>query len=158
MKSCLVVEKVVGLVADCIRLDWDDYFISMAFLISARSACDRLHVGCVLVKDTRVICVGYNGFLPGAPHVSRMVDGHEQSTVHAEQNCIADCARRGVGADGATAFVTHYPCVNCAKVLAAAGVRCVKYYQDYRNSDVVRDLFAEAGVRVVKLGSHVSGE
>jgi len=146
-----LVKRLVELVSDCDRLPWDDYFIGMAFLISARSACDRLHVGCVLVKDTRVISVGYNGFLPGAPHVSRVVEGHEQSTVHAEQNCIADCARRGVGVDGATAFVTHYPCINCAKVLAAAGVRCVKYYHDYKNSEVVRDLFAEAGIRIVKL-------
>lgn len=147
-----VVKGVIDLVDTCPRLAWDDYFISMAFLISSRSACDRLHVGCVLVKDTRVVSVGYNGYLPGAPHVSRVVDGHEQSTVHAEQNCIADCARRGVGASGATAFVTHYPCVNCAKILAAAGVNCVRYYHDYHNDPVARDLLGEAGVRIVRLG------
>lgn len=149
-----VVKQVVNLVNNSEKLSWDDYFISMAFLISSRSACERLHVGCVLVKDTRVISVGYNGFLPGAPHISRVVDGHEQSTVHAEQNCIADCAKRGVGVAGATAFVTHYPCVNCAKVLAAAGVTCIKFYHDYKNSDVVRDLLGEAGVRVVKLAQN----
>ena len=146
-----VVEYVARFVKDIGKLSWDNYFISLAFLTASRSACSRLHVGCVIVKDTRIISVGYNGFLPGAPHTSRIVDGHEQSTVHAEQNCISDCAKRGVAVGGSTAFVTHYPCVNCAKVLAAAGVSCVKFYYDYKNSDVVRDLFAEAGVRVVKL-------
>ena len=52
------------------RLSWDDYFMSFAFLISSRSTCNRLHVGCVLVKDTRIISVGYNGFLPKLPHKS----------------------------------------------------------------------------------------
>ena len=147
-----ISELMAEVAKDCDRLDWDDYFISMAFLISARSACERLHVGCVLVKDTRVVSVGYNGFLPGAPHVSRVDEGHEQATVHAEQNCIADCAKRGVGVDGATAFITHYPCVNCVKILAASGVNCVKYYHDYKNSEVARELLSEAGIRVVRLG------
>ena len=146
-----VVEYVARFVKDIGKLSWDNYFISLAFLTASRSACSRLHVGCVIVKDTRIISVGYNGFLPGAPHTSRVINGHEQSTVHAEQNCISDCAKRGVAVGGATAFVTHYPCVNCAKVLAAAGIGCVKFYYDYKNSDVVRDLFAESGVRVVKL-------
>ena len=50
------------------RIDWDTYFMSIAFLIASRSNCDRLHVGCVLVKDTRIISVGYNGFLSKVPH------------------------------------------------------------------------------------------
>ena len=105
------------------RLSWDDYFMSIAFLISSRSTCDRLHVGCVLVKDTRIISVGYNGFLPKLPHKSCVRDGHEQATVHSEQNAITDCAKRGVPTDNATAYITHYPCINCCKILCAAGIK-----------------------------------
>ena len=65
-----VVEYVARFVKDIGKLSWDNYFISLAFLTASRSACSRLHVGCVIVKDTRIISVGYNGFLPGAPHTS----------------------------------------------------------------------------------------
>ena len=119
------------------RIDWDDYFISTALLISCRSSCSRLHVGCVLVYNNRIISAGYNGFLPGAIHQSIVInDGshsHEQATVHAEQNAIADCANRGVSTVGATAYITHYPCINCFKILVAAGIREIKYLHDYKN-------------------------
>ena len=88
------------------RIDWDDYFMSLAYLISSRSLCSRLNVGCVIVKDTRVISVGYNGFLPKHPHKSIISNKHEQATVHAEQNAISDCAKRGISCDGSTAYIT----------------------------------------------------
>lgn len=122
------------------RMDWDDYFMSMALLISSRSSCDRLHVGCVLVKDTHVISVGYNGFLAGLPHESKVVGGHEQATVHAEQNAIADCAKRGISTIGATAYITHYPCINCFKILISAGIAEIKYHKEYKNDPLVREL------------------
>lgn len=78
------------------RMEWDDYFISIALLASQRSPCTRLHVGSVIVKDNRMISMGYNGFIAGCPHVSHMRDGHEQSTIHSEINAICDCAKRGV--------------------------------------------------------------
>jgi dCMP deaminase len=122
------------------RMDWDDYFMSMALLISSRSSCERLHVGCVLVKDTHVISVGYNGFLAGLPHESKVVGGHEQATVHAEQNAIADCAKRGISTIGATAYITHYPCINCFKILISAGIAEIKYHKEYKNDPLVREL------------------
>ena len=105
------------------RIDWDTYFMSIAFLIASRSNCERLHVGCVLVKDTRIISVGYNGFLSKVPHKSYVRDGHEMATVHSEQNAISDCARRGVNCADATAYITHYPCINCFKILIASGIK-----------------------------------
>ncbi len=83
--------------------------------------------------------------------MSRVRNGHEEATVHAEQNAIADAARRGASLDGATAYITHFPCVNCAKILAAAGVRTIKYLHDYRNDALVAELLAEAGVAVIPL-------
>jgi dCMP deaminase len=81
------------------RPSWDEYFMATAVLMSTRSNCERLHVGCVIVtggaRKNRLVAAGYNGYLPGTPHVSRLRDGHEQATVHAEQNAVADAARRG---------------------------------------------------------------
>jgi dCMP deaminase len=137
------------------RPSWDEYFMAMALLISSRSPCERLHVGCVLVSagehKNRVVAAGYNGFLPGAPHKSRVRDGHEQATVHAEQNAITDAARRGVSVNNATAYITHFPCVNCTKMLAATGVRGIRYHLDYRNDPLVLELLRESGIEIKQL-------
>jgi dCMP deaminase len=132
------------------RPSWDAYFMSAALLFSLRSACERLQVGCVLVsggeQSNRIVAAGYNGYLPGAPHLSHVRDGHEQATVHAEQNAVADAARRGVSLQGATAYISHFPCINCAKILASSGIRVIKYHWDYRNEPLVRDLLGEIGI------------
>jgi dCMP deaminase len=136
------------------RPSWDEYFMATAVLMASRSNCERLHVGCVIVtggeRKNRLVAA-YNGFLPGTPHVSRLRDGHEQATVHAEQNAVADAARRGSSVEGCVAYVTHYPCINCAKILAAAGIAEVKYRLDYHNDPLVAPLLADAGVQVLKL-------
>ena len=138
------------------RPSWDDYFMATAVLLSTRSPCERLHVGCVLVsggdRSNRLIAAGYNGFLPGTPHVSRVREGHEQATVHAEQNAVADAARRGSPVEGAVAYVTHYPCINCAKILAAAGIAEIRYRQDYHNDPIVAQVLGDAWVGIRKLG------
>jgi dCMP deaminase len=150
-----VVSAVDALVQTWARPSWDEYFMAAAVLLSSRSSCGRLHVGCVVVSagrhPNRVIAAGYNGFLPGAPHESRMRDGHEQATVHAEQNAVADAAKRGVSLGDATVYVTHFPCVNCAKILAAAGVRTVKYFHDYNNDPLVFGLLEQAHVLVERV-------
>tara|TARA_B110001454_G_C12706768_1_gene428939 strand:+ start:839 stop:1279 length:441 start_codon:yes stop_codon:yes gene_type:complete len=122
------------------RLSWNEYFMSVAFLISSRSSCERLHVGCVLVKNNRIISAGYNGFLPGMPHQSIIRGSHEQATVHAEQNAITDCASRGVSVKDATAYITHFPCLNCAKILSASGIKEVRFCCDYRNDSLVEEI------------------
>ena len=137
------------------RPSWDVYFMATALLMASRSSCTRLKVGCVLVsggsQKNRIIAAGYNGFLPGVAHKSRLRDGHEQATVHAEQNAVSDAARRGVSLEGSTSYVTHFPCINCAKILAAAGISCVKYHYDYRNDDLVKDILHECGVKLKQL-------
>ncbi len=137
------------------RPTWDQYFMATAYLIASRSNCERLHVGCVVVtsgeRKNRIVAAGYNGYLPGAPHTSRLRDGHEQATVHAEQNAVSDAARRGSSVEGCVAYITHYPCINCAKVLAAAGIARIKYREDYNNDPLVAQILADAGVAVTKL-------
>ena len=88
------------------RPSWDEYFRELTLVTAKRSACERLKVGCVIVKDNRIVAQGYNGYLPGAPHKQVMRDGHEVATVHAEQNAITDCARRGVSCEGATVYIS----------------------------------------------------
>ncbi len=136
------------------RPSWDEYFMATALLLSSRSACGRLHVGCLIVSGrehaNRIVAAGYNGYLPGCAHASHVRDGHEQATVHAEQNAVADASRRGVSVAGATAYISHFPCVNCAKVLAAAGIAAIKYHGDYDNDPLALELLAEAGVSVTR--------
>jgi dCMP deaminase len=150
-----LVSAMENLVAGQPRPGWDSYFMAAATLVSTRSACERLHVGCIIVSagkhPNRIIAAGYNGFLPGAPHDSRVRDGHEQATVHAEQNAVADAAKRGIPLEGATAYVTHFPCINCAKILASSGIASIKFRHDYKNDPVALELLTQAGVSVVKL-------
>lgn len=122
------------------RISWEKYFIDIAELSSIRSPCSRLKVGCVLVKENRMISMGYNGFLSGCPHKSIIVDNHEQATIHAEINAITDAAKRGVSVDGSTAYITHHPCLNCYKALAASGVQQIIYAEDYKNDPIIQDL------------------
>ena len=122
------------------RISWQRYFIDIASLSSIRSPCSRLKVGCVLVKENRMISMGYNGFLSGCPHKSIIVDNHEQATIHAEINAITDAAKRGVSVDGSTAYITHHPCLNCYKALAASGVQKIIYADDYKNDPIIEDL------------------
>lgn len=150
-----IVAQLDSIIATTPRPSWDAYFMAMAVLISSRSACERLHVGCVLVSNdphpNRLIAAGYNGFLPGTPHCSCMRDGHEQATVHAEQNAIADAAKRGVSVMGSVVYVTHFPCINCAKILASSGVGQIKYLHDYHNDSLVTEILAEAKIQIIKL-------
>ena len=133
------------------RPTWDEYFKEIVQITATRSPCERLHVGCLLVRDNRIISQGYNGFLPGLNHRSIVRDGHEQATVHAEQNCIADCASRGVSCNGCTVYVTHYPCIICCRLLLAAGCREIKYINDYRNDELVSYFVSEAGATIKKI-------
>jgi len=133
------------------RPSWNEYFKQIVLLTKTRSPCQRLQVGCLLVKDNRIISQGYNGFLPGAPHESIIVNNHEQATVHAEQNAIADCAKRGVSCLNTTAYITHYPCINCFKILASSGIKNIKYIEDYRNDEVVKNLSEKANIEIIKI-------
>ena len=133
------------------RPSWEEYFSSLTHLTAQRSPCQRLQVGCILVNDNRIIAQGYNGYLPGAKHEQKLRDGHEMATVHAEQNAIADCAKRGVSCAGATAYITHYPCINCMKILCASGISEIKYSNDYNNDELINYFAQQSNVNIIKL-------
>jgi dCMP deaminase len=122
------------------RINWDEYFLIQAYNTSFRSPCHRLHVGAVIVKNNRVIATGYNGFIAGAPHISIIRDNHEIATIHAEVNAICDCASRNGDTIGATIYITHFPCLNCFKSIAAAGIKTIIYSRNYKNDPFVEKL------------------
>jgi dCMP deaminase len=133
------------------RLNWDEYFMSIAVLASHRSPCCRLQVGSVIVTNNRLISMGYNGFIPGAPHISRVKYDHEQSIIHSEVNALADCAKRGVSLSGAKIYVTHYPCINCFRSIAACEIKEVIYLEDYNNEQIVQQLASDSGITIRNL-------
>ena len=133
------------------RISWDEYFSKIVSVTSERSPCTRLKVGCLLVKDNRIISQGYNGFLPKCPHESIIRDNHEQATLHAEQNALIDCAKRGVSCKGCTAYITHYPCVICCRLLLAGEIKEIKYLHDYKNDELVKYFTDQCNVPIHNL-------
>jgi dCMP deaminase len=111
----------------------DNYYMALAFAASIRSRCQQAQVGCVLVKDDRVISTGYNGTLPGAPNCDSVACQAEHKgvklclTIHAEINAIQQ-ARCDL--TGAEAYVTRMPCLSCALALILAGVTKIYYTQE----------------------------
>ena len=132
-------------------ISWDEYFKKISQVTAERSPCDRLQVGCIFVKDNRIVSQGYNGFLPGYPHKSIVRDNHEQSTIHAEQNAICDCAKRGVSCKDCIAYVTHYPCIICTRCMLASGIKYIKYIEDYKNDELVQEFCNQGNIIIEKI-------
>lgn len=119
------------------RKDWKEYFMQITELVASRSTCDRAWVGCVLVNNSnRIVSTGYNGSVSGNPHCDdvghTMRDGHCIATIHAEMNALLYCAKEGISVKNCSAYVTHFPCLNCTKALIQAGIKNIYYKNDYR--------------------------
>src|SRR5574337_631701 len=131
---------------------WDSYFMGIAFAVSRRATCDRLHVGCVLVhRATRtILATGFNGAVRGLDHCDDV--GHDLvesknddgvlrpncvRVVHAESNAVAQAARNGARTDGAMAYVTALPCWPCARLMLNAGIGEIVYASNYRPDERV---------------------
>ena len=137
------------------RISWDEYFMAQSHLLSLRSTCSRLSVGATIVKDKRIIAGGYNGSIKGDEHCidvgCKVVEGHCVRTIHAEINAILQCSKFGVGTEGATIYVTHFPCLNCTKSIIQAGIKEICYANDYRNNEYAQELLERSGVVVRKV-------
>ena len=134
------------------RIDWDQYFMVQAALLASRSTCKRLSVGAVLVRDKRIIAGGYNGSVSGDDHCidegCYLRDGHCVRTIHAEMNAILQCARFGMSTDGASLYVTVFPCLQCTKSLLQAGIKEINYIRNYHNDDYAMKLIKLKNVRL----------
>ena len=146
------------------RPSWDEYFMQMAELAATRSTCLRRHVGAVIVQDRHMVATGYNGAPRGIMHCGErggclreklnVPSGgrHELCMgLHAEQNAIIQAATLGQSVEGATIYVTHQPCVICAKMIINAGIRRIVVKEGYPDQLAV-DILAEAGLKIVSLG------
>lgn len=137
------------------RIPWDQYFMAQSVLLALRSTCTRLEVGATIVRDKRIIAGGYNGSVSGDVHCidedCYVVDGHCVRTIHAEMNAVLQCAKFGIPTDGAEIYVTHFPCLQCTKMILQAGIKKIHYLKDYRNDPYAVELISKAGATAVKV-------
>ncbi len=139
------------------RPSWDEYFVEIARQVATRSTCLRRHVGAVVVREKRILSTGYNGAPKGLAHCDEtgclrermgIPSGQRQEVcrgLHAEQNAIIQAALHGVSVEGGTIYVTHQPCITCAKMIINSGivkVVCADSYPD----EMARQFLADAGV------------
>lgn len=145
------------------RLGWDEYFMEMAELTAKRSTCLRRQVGAVIVKDRHIIATGYNGAPRGLKHCDEkggclrqqlgVPSGQRHElcrALHAEQNAIIQAATLGQSIEDGTIYVTHQPCVICAKMIINAGIKRIVVRETYPDV-MATEILDEAGIRVVHL-------
>ena len=126
----------------------------ITFEVAKRSTCPRAAVGAVIVRDKRILTTGYNGAPTGLAHCSEagclMVNGHCVRALHAEQNAIIQGALHGVNVSGSSIYVTHQPCLVCAKMIINAGIQRVVYAGQYPDS-IARGFLEDANVELTKM-------
>jgi dCMP deaminase len=136
-----------------------DLYMAWAERTSELSHARRLQVGAVVVKDDSVISYGYNGMPAGWDNNCENIVGYNMGepmlktkpeVLHAESNAIAKLAKSNDSGSGADLFVTHAPCIECAKLIHQSGVSRVFYSEDYRDDSGVRFL-ENSGVEINKL-------
>lgn len=163
------------------RISRDDMFIQIVQVVAQRSTCLRSQVGALIVKDGRIVSMGYNGPVSGMPECKERptLEDHNTQTsqfimkefgedpllcegpgctrsLHAETNAIAFAAKAGVSIAGGTMYCSLSPCINCAKVIVNSGIKEVKFLEKYRNEDGI-NLLTRSGIRVVDLGGTEDG-
>jgi len=144
------------------RPSWDEYFLEVATLVAKRATCLRRKVGAVLVKDKRILATGYNGAPSGLAHCLdigcirqklKIPSGQRHELcrgLHAEQNVLLQAALYGISTKGSVLYITHQPCVICAKMLINAGIKEVVIQGDYPD-DLAKSFLKEAKIKLRRL-------
>ena len=143
-----------------------DAYMKTAETFAELSSARRLHVGAIVVKDDRIISIGYNGMPSGWDNnceneivelysgsegaIHRTILKSKPEVLHAETNAIAKLAKSNESGMGATMFVTHSPCLDCAKLIYQSGIGHVLYRNSYRSEDGINFL-KKAGVQVEQI-------
>lgn len=137
-------------------------FMRTAEIFAELSHARRLHVGAIVVKDDRIISIGYNGMPAGWDNDCEDIvelredGGHVYKTkpevLHAEMNALMKLAKSNESGEGATMFITHAPCIDCAKGTYQAGIKTVYYRDAYRETTGV-DFLKKCGVVVEQVNS-----
>lgn len=134
-------------------------YMTIAGTVALMSSAKRLQVGAIVVKDDRVISMGYNGMPSGwdntCEDVVQLLDNTttlktKPEVLHAETNAIAKLARSSESGLDSDLFVTHSPCLDCAKIIYQSGIRRVYYSNSYRDNSGL-DFLQKSGVEVVQL-------
>ena len=118
---------------------WDKAHMKAAEVYAQLSSAKRLQVGAVIVKDNRIISIGYNGMPSGWTNECETTDEFgnmpvtKREVLHAETNAIAKVARSGESCEGATLYTTHSPCLDCAKLIYQSGISRVVWKHQYKN-------------------------
>ena len=126
----------------------DCRYLRMAMIWAENSYCRRRQVGCLVVKDKRIISDGYNDTPSGFDNICE--DNNNVTlpfVLHAEANAITKLARSHNNSDGATLYVTDAPCIECSKLIIQAGIKRIVYSHPYRLSDGI-DLMRRAGIEI----------
>ncbi len=135
----------------------DEYFLKIASVVAERSTCLRHRVGAVAVRDKHILATGYNGAAAGVKDCLELGCLRDEMNIesgtrheicraiHAEQNVIIQAALHGVSLEGATVYVTHSPCVLCAKMLVNARIKRFVTYGSYADESF-KDLFQQVGI------------
>lgn len=142
---------------------YNNLYMDLATRIAEMSHAKRLHVGAVVIKDSNIISFGWNGMPAGWDNNCEekvyKIDGYQVDehgcyelktkveVLHAEQNALTKLARSTESGLGATLFVTHSPCLDCAKLVYQSGITSVYYRNSYRDSSGV-EFLTKAGVKV----------
>lgn len=140
-------------------ISWDEYFMGIALLSAERSKDPNTQVGACIVKDNKILGVGYNGFPQGCSddelpwkRDGEYIDTKYPYVVHAELNAILNS---NFDLTGATVYVSLYPCVECAKAIIQSGIKRIVFLSNkYENDDLFKaskKLFDLAGVKQDKL-------
>ena len=148
------------------RPSWDEYFMQMAELTAQRSTCLRRQVGAIIVRENHLIATGYNGAPGGLPPCEELGgclrekleipsgERHELCrALHAEQNAIIQAATLGQSIEGATIYITHQPCIICAKMIINAGISRIVIRRGYPD-EMSRGMLREAGLKVELIGEN----
>ena len=134
-------------------------YMDVAERFAELSSARRLHVGAIVVKDDRIISIGYNGMPSGWDNncedlVYRIAEEPILKTkpevLHAETNAIAKLAKSNESGLGATMFITHAPCLDCAKLIYQSGISSVLYRDAYRDTGGITFL-ERSGIEVKQI-------
>jgi len=145
------------------KLNWDDYFMNVAKVISQKSSCSARQVGAILVKDKQIISTGYNGTPKGIKNCNeggcpRCANRTETTSgkdldkctcCHAEENAIVQAALHGIKTKGSTLYTTFTACTQCSKMIINAGIKKIIADEDYPD-EIGKQLLNEADVEFVK--------
>lgn len=126
-------------------------FMDVAERFAQLSHAERAKVGAIIVKDDRIISIGYNGMPSGWDNVCEADGKSKPEVLHAETNAIAKLAQSNESGKGASLFCTHLPCMECAKLIYQSGIKDVFYRIEYKAAKGTgKEFLIESGVNVAQ--------